>query len=489
MRYNKGDVRVDFEAFEYHADGALRPASYQIAGSAEDGWTVEARGGRKLRFGPGYRLLRTRLCGVCSTDLARRFLPFPLPQITGHEVVAEAEDGRRYAVEINASCEARGLDLDCPFCAAGLERHCPERRVLGIHDLPGGFGPYLLAPVHAMRPIPDEIADESAVLIEPLAAAIHAVTTVRPAAGARVGVLGPRKLGLLCVAALDAWRRRQGVRFEILAIARRPELLELSRRVGADETFQVERGRELESEPPECDVVIDATGDPAGLELALRTARSEVHLKSTHGRPAVGMEHLTELVVDELNLGRFDPGRPPDALTGRERSVAAWIAAEPPPAELSARVDLVRSEDAAQAESHLHGFAPPDAIARADFAVVDSARAADEAIRPDPARETSPVRPRGWILFSGAVDGETSPLVRAIVDRGLRLTSSRCGDFDQAIEWMRTEARLCDLGRQVVTDRFGPAEVPEAFEAAASTGCVKAVVEQAGDAGQAAPGR
>ena len=29
---------------------------------------------------------------VCSTDLARRFLPFPLPQVTGHELIARDEE-------------------------------------------------------------------------------------------------------------------------------------------------------------------------------------------------------------------------------------------------------------------------------------------------------------------------------------------------------------------------------------------------------------
>ena len=41
-----------------------------------------------LELGPGYRLLRTSHCGICSTDLARHRLPFALPQVTGHEIVA-----------------------------------------------------------------------------------------------------------------------------------------------------------------------------------------------------------------------------------------------------------------------------------------------------------------------------------------------------------------------------------------------------------------
>src|SRR5262245_29297316 len=197
-------MEVEFSAPEYHADGTFRSARLSFQGSTEGGWSVARDGRPHLALGPGYRLLRVRACGVCSTDLARHFLPFPLPQVTGHEVLAVDELGRRYVVEINASHAARGVPSDCPFCASGLETHCPERIVLGIHDLPGGFGPWILAPVHAALPVPDAVPDASAVLTEPLAAALHAVETVAPRAGERVLVLGPRRLGTLVVAAAAA---------------------------------------------------------------------------------------------------------------------------------------------------------------------------------------------------------------------------------------------------------------------------------------------
>ena len=177
---------LEFEAYDYRADQTFARASYRLEGSADDGWRVERDGALVLELGPGYRALRSVACGVCSTDLARHFLPFPLPQVIGHEVVAVDDAGRRYVVEINASHAARGVDAGCAFCEAGLETHCPERVTLGIDALPGGFGPWILAPVDACVPIPDEVSDDDAVLVEPLAAALHAVTTVRPRPGERV---------------------------------------------------------------------------------------------------------------------------------------------------------------------------------------------------------------------------------------------------------------------------------------------------------------
>ena len=69
-----------------------------------------------------------------------------------------------------------------------------ERLVLGIHDLPGGFGPWMLVPVHGALPIPDALPSATAVLVEPFAAALRAVERIAPRKGDRIGVLGPRRL-------------------------------------------------------------------------------------------------------------------------------------------------------------------------------------------------------------------------------------------------------------------------------------------------------
>ena len=213
---------VLFDALEYTASGALEAVQLGYDGDEERGWTVTRNGSDWLQLGAGYRLMRSDACGVCSTDLARRFLPFPLPQVTGHEVIALDYARQRYAVDINASHRARRIETDCPFCRSGLANHCPDRLVLGLHGLPGGFAPWFLAPVGALRCIPSSVPTESAVLIEPLAAALHAVQSIEIREGDRVAVLGPRKLGMLVVAALASHRRGTNLNFSIAALARRP---------------------------------------------------------------------------------------------------------------------------------------------------------------------------------------------------------------------------------------------------------------------------
>ena len=73
--------------------------------------------------------------------------------------------------------------------------------------------------------------DSAAVLVEPFAAALHGVKTIAPRAGECVAVLGPRRLGMLVVAALAGVRTREqldGRDFAIAAIARDPAMLPLA---------------------------------------------------------------------------------------------------------------------------------------------------------------------------------------------------------------------------------------------------------------------
>ena len=160
----------------------------------------------------------------------------------------------------------------------------------------------MLVPLASAIPLRDGIPDSTAVLIEPFAAALNAVRTVSPRSGDTVAVLGPRRLGMLVLCALDAWRRSSGLSFDVVTLTRDQHLGELARVLGADANLSViVDGRTLPGGL--ADVVIDTTGNPEALELALRLARREVHLKWIHGRSSAGLRHLTELVVDELWIG------------------------------------------------------------------------------------------------------------------------------------------------------------------------------------------
>ncbi|MEQ9362624.1 MAG: threonine dehydrogenase, partial [Leptospirales bacterium] len=293
-------TRIQFQAPEYQADGSFSDARYEYEGDEQQGWILRRNDEEFDRLGPGYTPVESMYCGVCSTDLARRFLPYPLPQVIGHEVVG-TKAGRPVVVEINASHQARGIADDQDPYNSIMHPHDPRRITLGIDRLPGGFAPVLLAPLHAVIPVPESVSPLVASLTEPFAAALQGVESTHPRPGDRVAVLGPRRLGSLIIAALAGFRKQSGIDFEIIAVARHQHLLDLCLELGADSGVNLATD-EASKYKQAFDIVYDTTGKPEGFAVALEMTRRVLHLKSTNGQEVMGLKHLTDMVVDEIAL-------------------------------------------------------------------------------------------------------------------------------------------------------------------------------------------
>ncbi len=251
----------------------------------------------------GESLVRVTLAGICNTDLeiVRGYAGFS--GTLGHEFVGVVEEspapeliGRRVVGEINAGCG------ECDLCRAQDPRHCLNRTVLGIVGRAGAFAGYLRLPTANLYPIPDGVADRAAVFTEPLAAACEILDQVSIGRAARVAVLGDGKLGQLIARVL------QTTGCELILIGKHREKLDLAARAGIRTILR----DELHVAPAErFDIVVEATGSPAGFEMALNLTRPRgtLVLKSTfHGGVTID---LSRLVVDEISLigsrcGRFD---------------------------------------------------------------------------------------------------------------------------------------------------------------------------------------
>ena len=106
--------------------------------------------------GPGQIRLRVRACGLCRTDLhvVDGDLPHPkLPLVPGHQVVGEADDGRRLGVPWLG-----WTDGTCRYCTRGRENLCEHARFTG-YDLDGGYADYVVADERYCLPIPDGYSD------------------------------------------------------------------------------------------------------------------------------------------------------------------------------------------------------------------------------------------------------------------------------------------------------------------------------------------
>ena len=256
--------------------------------------------------GPEEALVAVNLAGICGTDLQLLAGYYPYSGIPGHEFVGritEAPDdpgriGQRVVGEINIGCQ------DCPACLTGRSRHCKRRKVLGIKDHDGAFAEFLCLPLKNLTAVPEELSDGAAVFAEPLAAAMRIQDQVSVGPETRVLVIGAGRLGQLIARSL------QPIGCELKVVMRRlyEGQVRLLERHGID-CF-------LEPDPDKgvFDLVIEASGDPSGWQIARRAVRPEgaVVLKSTY-HDQVEM-NLSSIVVDEISLIGSRCGSPGDAL-------------------------------------------------------------------------------------------------------------------------------------------------------------------------------
>ena len=240
----------------------------------------------------GDTLIRVRQAGICATDLeiTRGYMGFK--GIPGHEFVGEVVSsadrdliGRRVVGEINVVCGR------CDLCLSGLSNHCRNRTVLGILNRDGAFAEYVRLPALNLHVVPDTVDDDAATFVEPLAAAFQVVKQVNLDGRKWVTVLGDGRLGLLVAQVL------RDANCQVRVIGKHPEKLALC------EKWSI-RSRPLQDIVPrhDQDVVVDCTGSPEGLNMAVQMVRPRgtVVLKTTTaaGAPL----NLAPVVIDEISV-------------------------------------------------------------------------------------------------------------------------------------------------------------------------------------------
>jgi threonine dehydrogenase-like Zn-dependent dehydrogenase len=302
---------------------------------------------------PGWGRVRPRKAGICGSDLATiagkssfYFSPLvSMPFVPGHEIVGELRDdvddlraGARVVLDPVLACAARGLP-PCPSCAEGATGRCDRITVGHVSpglqtgycaDTGGGWSQSLVAHRSQLVPVPDRLSDERAVLIEPLACAIHAALRGRPGPGDSVLVVGAGTVGILTLLAL---RELTGAG-PITVVAKHRSQRDLARRFGATDVVRpgeavgaLRRSSHAFRAQPErgpafllggVDVAYECVGSRSSLDLALRTTRAGGRVVVA-GLPVAGAD-LTPVWFRELEVvGAYASGAE-DVDGGRRRT-------------------------------------------------------------------------------------------------------------------------------------------------------------------------
>jgi L-idonate 5-dehydrogenase len=235
---------------------------------------------------PGQVQIRVRAGGICGSDLSYYFkgksgdFAVREPFVLGHEVageiaalgegVSDLRVGQRVAVNPGLNCGT------CRYCVKGMPNHCLNMRFMGsastFPHMQGMFRQFIAVDARQCVPVPEGLDFAMASMAEPLAVALHALRLAGSLVGAKVLLVGCGPIGCILLAVA----RRAGAH-HLVAVDLADKALQMAATLGADETVLANDQTRIDKWSQQrgtFDVVLEASGSPAGLDTALRAARA-----------------------------------------------------------------------------------------------------------------------------------------------------------------------------------------------------------------------
>ena len=213
--------------------------------------------------GPRWLKVKNLQCGICASDLSLLLVhvdpavgPAALPGnqrfYLGHEVVSQVTEvgpgvtrfkpGDRVIMDtrfIGANCLSQEIESLCPFCLRGDFCLCENASAnIGPRGVGGGWGDGYTAHETEVFPVPPDLSDDLAALVEPTSVGMRAVLRRPPKSGEHVLVVGAGIIGLLTVQVV----RAMCPDCHITALAKYPHQAEAAKRLGADQILRHSEG-------------------------------------------------------------------------------------------------------------------------------------------------------------------------------------------------------------------------------------------------------
>ena len=245
-------------------------------------------------------ILKVSACAVCGYDARvfrnghRKVHP---PVILGHELCGEIQNDiiARDGMTINAGSRVAICPLipclNCPYCKIGDYNLCINLREIGSTS-DGGFAQYVTIPEQLIRmgglvPVPDNLTDEEAALLEPLACCLNSYSRMLPVAKeSPVVIIGDGPMGLIH---LQLFKRLSSSR--VAVVGKVPLRMEKARTMGADAVFAYSRDIALDvldfaGASSGAGVIVIATSNPIAFELATKVSARNSKINVFAGMPS-----------------------------------------------------------------------------------------------------------------------------------------------------------------------------------------------------------
>lgn len=206
--------------------------------------------------------------GICGSDIGvfkGKFAHASYPIRPGHELlgtIIEVGSDAKYGVGTKIVVQPNSYCGECDLCLKGKTNICRHKQSLGVNT-DGGFAEEFVISSKYVLPIPDEMPDERAVLIEPFAVIVHAFRKVTITKDTSVAVIGCGTEGMLAIALATY------LGADITAIDISQEKLDKVKSFGKIKTAHPD-----EVGDGNFDVVIEAAGAKQSVEQAMHIADS-----------------------------------------------------------------------------------------------------------------------------------------------------------------------------------------------------------------------
>ena len=287
---------------------------------------------RSVRFESGHPVpkcggdeasIRLVQAAVTRTDVELCKGMFGFRGIAGHQFVGVVESvngshtnliGKRVVGSPIVTCGK------CDMCQGGLARHCRNRTILGVIGRDGCLADRFTLPARNLVLVPDSVDDDAAVFAFLVASAMQAAGQLTIVGRPYITVLGDGPLGMLVAQAMAK------LNASVRVIGKHAENLAMCEKWGIKHRLLSEIGQRADQ-----DVVVDCTGSPEGLAIAMNLvrARGKVLLKSIFAAESTTKNvDLSPTVMKELELiGSFTGSMPEavSALAKREFDVVSLI--------------------------------------------------------------------------------------------------------------------------------------------------------------------
>lgn len=241
----------------------------------------------------GWKLVRVTAAGICGSDIPRIYETgaHRHPLIPGHEFASvEVESGKRVGVFPLIPCGK------CSCCQKRQYEMCENYNYLGSR-CDGGFAELVAVPAWNLLELPDEVSDEQAAMLEPLAVAIHGVRAMDVKQGEKALVCGLGAIGMFYAMVLQAYDA------EVYVVGKREAQRKRAMEVGIPADHCYDYG--AEEEPREMDVFFECVGIEASLVYgldALRPGGRMLLVGNPRGEMGLGRDDYWQILRKQLRI-------------------------------------------------------------------------------------------------------------------------------------------------------------------------------------------